>query len=89
MVHHDLWDYDVAAQPVLIEFGRSKTPAVVVTTKMGLVYVLDRKTGKPLVARGGTPGAEERHRTVKTPRRRSHFPVAIEPWYPADSNRSG
>jgi quinoprotein glucose dehydrogenase len=48
VVHHDLWDYDVASQPILIEFGRDKIPAVVVTTKMGFVYVLDRKTGKPL-----------------------------------------
>lgn len=46
VVHHDLWDYDVASQPVLIEF-RGK-PAVVVTTKMGNVFVLDRMTGKPL-----------------------------------------
>lgn len=46
VVHHDLWDYDVAAQPALIQFrGR---PAVAVTTKMGLVFVLDRETGKPL-----------------------------------------
>jgi quinoprotein glucose dehydrogenase len=46
VVHHDLWDYDVAAQPALIEFrGR---PAVAVATKMGLLFVLDRETGKPL-----------------------------------------
>jgi quinoprotein glucose dehydrogenase len=45
-VHHDLWDFDVASQPALIDYnGR---PAVAVTTKMGLVYVLDRATGKPL-----------------------------------------
>jgi quinoprotein glucose dehydrogenase len=46
VVHHDLWDYDVAAQPALIDFrGR---PAVAVATKMGLLFVLDRETGKPL-----------------------------------------
>jgi len=46
VVHHDLWDYDVASQPVLFEFrGR---PAVAITTKMGNVFVLDRETGKPL-----------------------------------------
>lgn len=45
--HHDLWDYDVPAQPVLITFkGR---PAVVQATKMGLLFVLDRETGKPLI----------------------------------------
>jgi len=46
VVHHDLWDFDVASQPSLIEF-RGK-PAVAVTTKMGSVFVLDRVTGKPL-----------------------------------------
>lgn len=46
VVHHDLWDYDVASQPALIDFrGR---PAVAVTTKMGSLFVLDRLTGKPL-----------------------------------------
>ncbi len=46
VVHHDLWDFDVASQPSLIEF-RGK-PAVAVTTKIGNVFVLDRVTGKPL-----------------------------------------
>ena len=50
VVHHDLWDYDVASQPTLIDLKRNgrTTPAVVVATKMGFVYVLDRETGKPL-----------------------------------------
>jgi len=47
VVHHDLWDYDIAAQPLLFTF-RGKTPAVAVSTKMGTVFVLDRVTGKPL-----------------------------------------
>ncbi len=47
VVHHDLWDFDVASQPTLIEFHGK--PAVAVTTKMGNVFVLDRETGKPLV----------------------------------------
>ncbi len=47
VVHHDLWDYDVASQPALIQF-RGK-PAVAVTTKMGNVFVLDRLSGKPLM----------------------------------------
>jgi quinoprotein glucose dehydrogenase len=46
VVHHDLWDYDVASQPTLVDFRGH--PAVAVTTKMGNVFVLDRKTGKPL-----------------------------------------
>lgn len=46
VVHHDLWDYDVASQPTLIEFHGK--PAIAVTTKIGNVFVLDRLTGKPL-----------------------------------------
>jgi len=49
-VHHDLWDYDLPAQPVLFNWrgeGRS-VPAVALITKMGFVFVLDRLTGKPL-----------------------------------------
>ena len=49
-VHHDIWDYDIPAQPLLIELERSgkKVPAVVVVTKMGHIFVLDRKTGEHL-----------------------------------------
>jgi quinoprotein glucose dehydrogenase len=47
VVHHNLWDYDVAPEPLLFTF-RDKTPAVAVTTKMGMVFVLDRRTGVPL-----------------------------------------
>ncbi len=46
VVRHDLWDYDVASQPALIDF-RGKA-AVAVTTKIGNVFVLDRETGKAL-----------------------------------------
>ena len=47
VVHHDLWDFDIAAQPILIDFKGK--PAVVVGTKMGFIYVLDRLTGAPLL----------------------------------------
>jgi quinoprotein glucose dehydrogenase len=47
VVHHDLWDYDVASRPELIDIaGR---PAVGVLTKMGHYFALDRLTGKPLL----------------------------------------
>lgn len=50
VVHHDLWDYDVPAQPLLTTVKRNgrAVAAVVVNTKMGHVFVLDRETGKPL-----------------------------------------
>lgn len=49
-VHHDLWDYDVAAQPVLVEVERSddRIPAVAVATKRGALFLLHRETGEPL-----------------------------------------
>ena len=51
VVHHDLWDYDVPAQPVLFTWTRNgqRVPAVAVATKMGHLFILDRLTGKPLV----------------------------------------
>ena len=51
LVHHDLWDYDVAAQPALANVMRNgvAVPAVVEASKTGMVFVLDRLTGTPLV----------------------------------------
>lgn len=66
-VHHDIWDYDVPAQPVLIDVTREgkKIPAVAQVTKMGFVFVFDRVTGKPLfpieeraVPKSEVPGEE-------------------------------
>ena len=48
VVHHDLWDYDVASQPTLFAW-KDGTPAVVINTKMGHVFVLNRLNGKPLL----------------------------------------
>lgn len=45
-VHHDLWDYDVAGQPVLYTAG--DVPALAVSTKQGHIFLLNRLTGKPL-----------------------------------------
>ncbi|MFT4001406.1 MAG: membrane-bound PQQ-dependent dehydrogenase, glucose/quinate/shikimate family [Rhizobium sp.] len=50
-VHHDLWDYDVPMQPTLFDFTKpdgGKVAALVIGTKMGQLFVLDRLTGKPL-----------------------------------------
>lgn len=50
LVHHDLWDYDVAAQPVLgdVEIGGAPVPAVIQATKTGMLYVFERTRGRPL-----------------------------------------
>jgi quinoprotein glucose dehydrogenase len=50
LVHHDLWDYDLAAQPVLgdIEVQGVPVPAVIQATKTGMLYVFDRTKGQSL-----------------------------------------
>src|SRR5690348_11499703 len=50
LVHHDLWDYDTASQPMLIDIDRngSKVAAVVQLTKTGQVFVFERESGAPL-----------------------------------------
>jgi glucose dehydrogenase len=45
-VHHDLWDYDLPAQPNLVTVRG--IPAVAQVTKTGLTFIFDRVTGKPL-----------------------------------------
>ena len=50
-VHHDLWDMDTPAQPTLLDLDTADgvQPALVVPTKQGDVYVLNRATGEPIV----------------------------------------
>jgi quinoprotein glucose dehydrogenase len=49
-VHHDLWDMDIGAQPSLVDLTtpHGVVPALVVPSKRGDLYVLDRRTGAPL-----------------------------------------
>jgi quinoprotein glucose dehydrogenase len=64
-IHHDLWDWDLPAPPVLFDIhkdGRT-IPALAETGKPGFMYILDRETGKPVfgvverpVAKGDVPG---------------------------------
>jgi quinoprotein glucose dehydrogenase len=64
-VHHDVWDYDLPAQPTLarIDTGDGMRDVVIQPTKQGFVFVLDRDTGKPVwpveerpVPQGGAEG---------------------------------
>ncbi|MGR9344059.1 glucose/quinate/shikimate family membrane-bound PQQ-dependent dehydrogenase [Rhizobium leguminosarum] len=51
-VHHDLWDMDVPAQPALIDLTKQDgtvVPALVGPTKQGDLYVLDRRSGEPII----------------------------------------
>lgn len=45
--HHDVWDYDVPAQPVLLELADGR-PALLQPTKRGELFMLDRRTGEPI-----------------------------------------
>jgi quinoprotein glucose dehydrogenase len=67
LVHHDVWDYDAPAQPALITIRRNGRPvdAVAQVTKMGMVFLFERETGKPLfpieerpVPKSDVPGEE-------------------------------
>ena len=50
-VHHDVWDYDVASQPSLasITLDGKRRDVVIQSTKQGLIFVLDRETGQPVL----------------------------------------
>jgi quinoprotein glucose dehydrogenase len=63
--HHDVWDYDLPAQPTLadVAYGGKSQPAVIQPTKQGLIFTLARETGAPVipveerrVPQGGAPG---------------------------------
>jgi quinoprotein glucose dehydrogenase len=64
-VHHDVWDYDLPAQPTLarIDTGAGMRDVVIQPSKQGFLFVLDRLTGQPVwpveeraVPQGGAPG---------------------------------
>jgi quinoprotein glucose dehydrogenase len=50
-VHHDLWDMDIGSQPSLVDLDtdHGKVPALVAPTKTGNLFVLDRRTGEPII----------------------------------------
>lgn len=67
LVHHDLWDFDLAAQPVLVDLETRgiPIPAVIQATKSGMIYVFGRTKGQPLfpiterpVPRSAVPGEQ-------------------------------
>jgi glucose dehydrogenase len=50
VVHHDIWDYDTQSAPLLVDLRRDGTtvPAVIIASKTGMIYTLNRVTGKPI-----------------------------------------
>jgi quinoprotein glucose dehydrogenase len=49
-VHHDVWDFDTQAPPMLVDVkqGRRTIPAVVIVSKTGMMFILNRLTGEPI-----------------------------------------
>src|SRR5215469_1256344 len=85
-VHNDVWDYDLGSQPTLVEFPAAggKVPAILLPSKDGDMFVLDRATGKPLhqvdevaVPQGGAePGSAPPCGTATSSTWCKGFPVA-------------
>lgn len=73
LAHHDVWDYDLGAQGTLIDFptGGGTVPAIVVPSKQGDIYVLDRRNGRSLTKVGRIPvpttGVEPKRRVDSQP----------------------
>ena len=65
--HHNVWDYYLPAEPTLgtVTYEDKTSPALLQATKQGLLFTLDRETGKPIIAveerrvpQGGAPGEQ-------------------------------
>lgn len=89
LVHHDIWDYDTQSAPLVVDLVRNgaNVPALVIVNKMGLVYTLNRVTGKPIfdieerpVPKSDVPGEE----TSPT----QPFPVKPEPLVQISASRN-
>ncbi|MEJ1968102.1 MAG: hypothetical protein WDN03_05585 [Rhizomicrobium sp.] len=82
--HHDVWDYDIPAQPTLgtVTYNGKTVAAVLQPTKQGLLFTVNRDTGAPVipvveraVPQGGAPGE---HLSPTQP-----FPVVPAPLAPS------
>ncbi|HEX4945371.1 MAG TPA: PQQ-binding-like beta-propeller repeat protein, partial [Blastocatellia bacterium] len=82
-VHHDLWDYDIPAQPALINVKQNgrEVPAVAVATKVGHIFILHRATGKPLFPVAERP-VPQNAVTGETLAATQPFPVKPRPLVP-------
>jgi len=88
LVHHDIWDFDIAAAPVLFDVERDGVtiPAVLQMNKMSLMFMFNRETGEPIF------GMEERPVPQTTvpgewTSPTQPFPLAPEPLTPTSISR--
>lgn len=69
-VHKDVWDYDLGSQATLVDLPDG-TPAIILPSKQGEIYILDRRTGRPIhpVVEKPVPqgGVEPAQRTATQP----------------------
>ena len=99
-VHHDLWDFDNAAPPTLVDIRRDgrEIPAVLQATKTGMLFVLHRETGEPLfpveeraVPASDVPGEEASPTqpfTSGIPPLSRHQLTAADAWGPTPEDRA-
>ncbi len=85
LVHHDIWDFDAEAPPALIDVkqGGKTIPAVAVVSKVGLLFLFDRVTGKPIY------GVEERPVPASDNPSEAAWPTQPFPLKPAPFARQG
>jgi len=80
--HYDVWDYDVASQPVLFDLRRDGKviPALLQPTKRGQTFILDRRTGEPLFPIEERPAPQDGAVEKLSP---------TQPWSPGMPNLGG
>lgn len=81
IVHHDIWDYDIGAAPTLVDLtiDGEPVPALVQTTKMGMLYVLNRVTGEPVFPVEERPVSQAGAVAGEVPSPTQPFSLAIPP----------
>jgi quinate dehydrogenase (quinone) len=80
--HHDLWDFDLPAQPLLYDVpdGNGGTqPALAQVTKQGEIFLLNRETGKPIAEVQERPVPQGNVPRASATRRRSPSRWACRP----------
>jgi quinoprotein glucose dehydrogenase len=83
-VHHDLWDYDIASQPVLFDFhgAQGERPGLIAPTKLGILFFLDGETGAPLFPVEERPVPQEGAVPGEVLAKTQPFPTQPAPLHP-------
>ena len=89
-VHHDVWDYDLPIGPSLVDLpvGGGTVPALIQTTKLGHLFVLDRRTGQPLFGLEERPVPTSPHLAGDRLSPTQPYPTALPDLSPPDLKES-